>query len=245
MKISGFVKLILIASAILAILFPALAALNFEPRLWPDIKVSSIEQNAQVETPSISPSIGYDSQPITSMRHEKLSAKYNRLDEMSVMDDGPTTAYNSFWDTSLVKLDSYGRLTIDDIDGLLGADYNLRASNMDVLTRGLLSNGISYILVANPKNMPVKVLVNPQVNNWNMQYVQVKYGNILVAKLGNQMRITVPASQSGMIIINTPPRKRYSFTAGPKPAYSFRAGPKPPYSFRAGPKPPYSFRIGY
>lgn len=250
MKISEFVKLIIIASAILAIIFPAFAALNFEPRLWSETKVSSIEQKAQVETTSITPSIGYpsigyDSQPTTSGRNEKSSAGYNRLDEISVMDDGPSNSYNSFWDTSSVKLDSYGRLTTDDIDGLLGADYNLRASNTDVLTRGLLSNGVSYILVANPKNMPVKVLVNPQISNWNMQYVQVKYGNILVAKLGNQMRITVPASQSALIIINTPPRKRYSFTAGPKPAYSFRAGPKPPYSFRAGPKPPYSFRIGY
>jgi hypothetical protein len=204
---------------------------------------------------STAQSTGYNSPPTTPMMNEHTSTKYNHISETSTKDEGPSALYNIPWDSSGVKLDGYGHLTTDDIKGLMGADYDLHASNMDVLTRGMLYGGDSYIIVANPKNVPIKVIVNPQISNWNMQYVQIKYGNLLVAKLGNQMRITVPGSQSGLIIINTPPRKRYSFTASPKPSYSFsagpkpsnsfRAGPKPPYSFRAGPKPPYSFRIGY
>ena len=245
MGISEFTKLIVVASAILALFFPAIASLNFEPGLWPEAKEPSMEQSAQIETTSMGPSLGYDSQPTTPMMNSKPSTKYNHISKTSTTDEGPLTSYSIPWDSSAVKLDGYGRLTTDDIKGLMGADYDLQASNMDVLTRGMLYGGDSYIIVANPKNIPIRVIVNPQISNWNMQYVQVKYGNLLVSKLGNQMRITVPGSQSGLIIINTPPRKRYSFTAGPKPPYSFRAGPKPPYSFRAGPKPPYSFRIGY
>jgi hypothetical protein len=245
MEISEFVKLVLVVSAILALFFPALASLNFEPGLWPEAKDPSTEQSAQIETTSMVPSLGYNYQPTTSMMNEKPSTKYNHISKTSTTDVGASTSYSIPWQSYAVKLDGYGRLIADDIVGLMGADYDLQASNIDVLTRGMLYGGDSYIIVANPKNMPIRVVVNPQISNWNMQYVQVKYGNLLVSKLGNQMRITVPASQSGLIIINTPPRRRYSFTAGPKPPYSFRAGPKPPYSFRAGPKPPYSFRIGY
>lgn len=153
----------------------------------------------------------------------------------------PPAEYSSFWDTSAVKIDGDDRLTIDGIEG---TDYDLLASNTDVLTRGLLYNGASYILVANPSDTPGTVLVYPWSGSWNIQNLQVKYGSLMVSKAGNRLQIIAPAHQSGLIIIPQQ-QKRYSFTVGPKPAYSVHAGQKPAYSFKAGPKPPYSFRIGY
>ena len=145
------------------------------------------------------------------------------------------------WMPSPIKIDAFGRLTID---GLFGDDFDLQPSSRDVLTRGLIYNGIVYILVANPCKTPKDVTVLPQLNNWYIQNVQVKYGTLMVSKDGSRLHIMVPGCQSALVII-TPQKKRYSFTAGPKPSYSFSAGPKPRYSFQAGPKPPYSFRIGY
>ena len=145
------------------------------------------------------------------------------------------------WMPSPIKIDAFGRLTID---GLFGNDFDLQPSSRDVLTRGLIYNGIVYILVANPCKTPKDVTVQPQLNNWYIQNVQVKYGTLMVSKVGSCLHITVPGCQFALVII-TPQKKRYSFTAGPKPSYSFSAGPKPRYSFQAGPKPPYSFRIGY
>lgn len=157
----------------------------------------------------------------------------------------PTTSsggrYSSLWEASPIKVDGYGQLTVD---GLTGEDYDLQPSDMDVLTRGLLYNGIAYILVANPYDLPKEVYVNPQINNWYIQNVQVKYGTLVVSKFGSRLHITVPGRKSALIIIPQQ-KKRYSFTAGLKPPYSFSAGPKPHYSFQAGPKRPYSFRIGY
>lgn len=192
---------------------------------------------------------------------EKSSAGYNYHVETFASEEKPSTVYNcpgercsSLWKTSIIRVDDYGQLTVD---GLSGVDYDLQSSNMDVLTRGLFYNGIAYILVANPDDMPKEVIVNPQISNWYIQNVQVRYGTLMVSKLGNQLHITVPGCQSALICI-TPQKKRYSFEAGPKPAYSssagpkpayssssFRAGPKPNYSFQAGPRPRYSFRIGY
>lgn len=163
----------------------------------------------------------------------------------------PPADYSSFWATSAVKLDSKGYLTME---GIQGADYYLYPSNTNVLTRGLYYNGVSYILIANPNGVPNTVVVNPQMGYWDMQNVQIMYGQPTLTKSTNLLQITAPAYQSAVIIIK-PQKKRYSFTAGPKPAYSFRAGTKPaysstggvrqPYSFNAGPKQPYSFRIGY
>jgi hypothetical protein len=194
----------------------------------------------------------------TLASEEKTSTGYNYPEETLARVEIPLTKYNyqeerypSLWETSIVKVDAYGQLTID---GLSGVDYDIQSSNSDVLTRGLLYNGIAYILVANPYNTPKKVIVSPQKSNWYIQNVQVKYGTLMLSKVGNLLHITVPGYQSALIII-APQKKRYSFTAGPKPAYSssagpksaysFSAGPKPAYSFRAGPKPSYSFRIGY
>jgi hypothetical protein len=214
------------------------------------------------------PSTEYNYHVETLTREEKPSTEYNYPGETLASEEIPSKGYNypeeryrSLWETSIVKVDAYGQLTVD---GLSGVDYDLQSSNSDVLTRGLFYNGIAYILVANPNNMPKKVIVNPQKSNWYIQNVQVKYGTLMVSKVGNLLQITVPGCQSALIII-TPQKKRYSFTsgpkpaysssagpkpayssgAGPKPAYSFCAGPKPAYSFRAGPKPSYSFRIGY
>jgi hypothetical protein len=214
------------------------------------------------------PSTEYNYHVETLTREEKPSTEYNYPGETLASDEIPSKGYNypeeryrSLWETSIVKVDAYGQLTVD---GLSGVDYDLQSSNSDVLTRGLFYNGIAYILVANPNNMPKKVIVNPQKSNWYIQNVQVKYGTLMVSKVGNLLQITVPGCQSALIII-TPQKKRYSFTSGPKPAYSssagpkpayssgagpkptysFCAGPKPAYSFRAGPKPSYSFRIGY
>ncbi len=163
----------------------------------------------------------------------------------------PPADYSTFWATSAVKLDSKGYLTMN---GVQGADYYLYPSNTNVLTRGLYYNGVSYILIANPNGVPNTVVVNPQMGYWDMQNVQIMYGQSTLTKSSNLLQITAPAYQSAVIIIK-PQKKRYSFTAGPKPAYSFRAGTKPaysstgglrqPYSFNAGPKQPYSFRIGY
>ncbi len=181
--------------------------------------------------------------------------------------------YDSFWKTSMVKMDGNGRLTYQ---GIQGTEFNLQPSNANMLTRGLLYNDASYILVANPNGLQNTVIVNPQLGNWNMQSVQVMYGNLMAAQIQNLLQITAPAYQSGVIMIRPmiqPPqqkcvsqpcaqpkgiqvqKKRYSFSVGPKPAYSFRAGPKQPYSstggrkqpysFCAGPKQPYSFRVGY
>ncbi|MDM7912320.1 MAG: hypothetical protein QUS09_04410 [Methanotrichaceae archaeon] len=176
------------------------------------------------------------------------------------------TEYSTFWDKSAIKLDSSGHLTYI---GLQGTEYNLEPSNANVLTRGLLYNGASYILVANPSSASNTVIVNPKISNWDMPNVQVMYGNLMAAKIENLLQITAPAYQSGLIIIQptvqptvqpiTHPqsvqKKRYSFTIGPKPPSSFKSGlrpgysstggVKPPYSFNAGPKQPYSFRIGY
>jgi len=168
---------------------------------------------------------------------------------------------STFWDASAVKLDSSGQLTLE---GLIGTDYYLQPSNMDVLTRGLFFDGILYILVANPSSLQRTVTVNPQLGEWNMQDLESLYGELSASKAENLLQISVPAYQSGLIIIQ-PPRKRYSFSVGPKPGYSFvaggrpgyssstaqrpgysvNAGPRPGYSFCAGPKPAYSFRIGY
>ena len=201
---------------------------------------------------------GYTYPMETLIGEEKTSTRYDYPAETLAREVVPSTKYNyqeeryrTLWETSIVKVDAYGQLTID---GLSGVDYDIQSSNSDVLTRGLLYNGIAYILVANPYDMPKKVIVNPQKSNWYIQNVQVKYGTLTLSKVGNLLYITVPGSQSALIII-APQKKRYSFTTGPKPAYSssagpksaysFRAGPKPPYSFCAGPKPSYSFRIGY
>ena len=201
---------------------------------------------------------GYDYLGETSTGEEKTSTRYNYPAETLAREVVPSTKYNyqeeryrTLWKTSVVKVDAYGHLTID---GLSGVDYDIQSSNNDVLTRGLLYDGIAYILVANPYDMPKKVIVNPQKSNWYIQNVQVKYGTLMLSKVGNLLHITVPGCQSALIII-APQKKRYSFTTGPKPAYSsiagpksaysFRAGPKPAYSFCAGPKPSYSFRIGY
>jgi len=152
----------------------------------------------------------------------------------------PQSNYNSFLEASMVKLDSNGQLTVD---GIQGTDYNLYPSNTNILTRGLLYNGISYILVANPNSASDTVTVDPGINNWNMQSAIVKYGNLMIAKANNLLQITIPAHQSGLIVVQ-PQKKRYSFSVGPKPAYSFSAGQKPAYSFSAGPKPAYSFKAG-
>ena len=149
-------------------------------------------------------------------------------------------------------MDSTGKLYLV---GLQGRDYDLQPSSANVLTRGLIDNGMAYILVANPYGMPNTVIVNPQMASWRMQNAEVRYGELTLAQAANNMlQITVPSYQSGLIIIQ-PQKKRYSFTVGPKPTTSFKAGPrtgysstggvKPAYSFNAGPKPPYSFRIGY
>lgn len=153
----------------------------------------------------------------------------------------PSAKHGSFWDKSAVKMDGDGQLTVD---GLEGTDYDLLASNTDVLTRGLISNGDSYIIVANPSGKPCTVTVYPWQGSWSIQNLQVKYGSLMVSKAGNRLQITAPAYQSGLIIIEQQ-KKRYSFSVGPKPAYSVHAGPKPAYSFKAAPKQPYSFRIGY
>jgi len=204
-------------------------------------------------------STGYNN-PREILAYEEIpSNEYNYHVETLASEEKTSTGYNypeeerycSLWETSIVKVDVNGRLTVD---GLSGVDYDLQSSNSDVLTRGLFYNGIAYILVANPYKMPKKVIVNPQQSNWYIQNVQVKYGTLMVSKVANLLHITVPGCQSALIII-TPQRKRYSFTtgtkptysfsSGPKPTYSFSAGPKPDYSFQAGPKPSYSFRIGY
>ncbi len=175
---------------------------------------------------------------------------------------GPSADYNSFWEKSVIKVDSSGRLICK---GLQGKEYNLLSSNANIMTRGLIDDGVSYILVANPNSASNTVLVNPQISDWNMPNVQVMYGNLMTAKIENLLQITAPAYQSGLIIIHPTvkqkaspqcvQKKRYSFSVGPKPPSSFRAGSKPaysatggvkqPYSFCAGPKQPYSFRIGY
>ncbi len=150
------------------------------------------------------------------------------------------TEYSSFLEESMVRQDSNGRLTSD---GIQGTDFDLQSSNENILTRGLLYGGTSYILVANPNSASYTVTVNPGLSIWNVQCAQVQYGNLMIAKANNLLQITVPAHQSGLIIIQ-PQRKRYSFSIGPKPAYSISVGPKPAYSFSAGPKPAYSFRAG-
>lgn len=136
----------------------------------------------------------------------------------------------SFLETSMVKMDSDGRLTFN---GILGTDYDLEPSNTNIITRGISYDSISYILVANPNSASGTVTVYPGTSNWNMQSAQVKYGNLMIAKAKNLLQITVPAHTSGLIIV-APQKKRYSFSVGPKPAYSFSVGEKPSYSFRAG-----------
>jgi plastocyanin len=172
---------------------------------------------------------------------ENQQASYQHMQQIELTKEAYSPEYSSFWETSAVKKDSNGRLTLDGIEGI---DYDLQASSSNVLTRGLLYNGVSYILIANPGDASYTITVNPQVGSWNMQSLQVKYGNLMAAKAGNLLQITVPAFQSGLIILQ-PQKQRYSISVGPKPAYSFHAGPKPAYSFHAGPKLPYSFRIGY
>lgn len=140
------------------------------------------------------------------------------------------------------------------LEGVQGTDYDLQPSNANVLTRGIFYNGVSYVLVANPYGTPNTIVVNPQMASWRMPNTEVMYGELTLAQADNLLQITVPAYQSGLIIIQ-PQKKRYSFSVGPKPPSSFKAGSKQvysssggvrqPYSFNAGPKPPYSFRIGY
>lgn len=163
----------------------------------------------------------------------------------------PSPEYSTFWETSAVKMNGSGRLVLD---GIQGTDYDLQPSNANVLTRGMLYNGVAYILVANPYGMPATTAVNPQMANWGLQNTEVMYGELTLAQADNMLQIAVPAYQSGLIIIQ-PQKKRYSFTVGPKPQSSFKAGSKEVYgtsgtarqrySFSAGPKPAYSFRIGY
>lgn len=174
-----------------------------------------------------------------------------------------TKDYDSFWKTSAVKMDDKGHLTYQ---GLQGKEYDLQPSSTNVMTRGVFYNDISYILVANPSGTQNTVLVNPQMGNWNMQNVQVLYGNLMAAQIKNLLQITAPAYQSGVIIIQPMQqqvvqpcgtqqcgaqpkgvqvqKKRYSFSVGPKPAYSFRAGTKPAYSATGGRKQPYSICAG-
>ena len=105
-------------------------------------------------------------------------------------------------ETSNVKImDNSGPLTTDRVEALEGIEYNLQASSTDVQTRGLFHNGISYILVSNPNDVPKMVVVNPQISDWSMQSVQVKYGNLEVKKIWNLLQISVPAFQSGLIIV--------------------------------------------
>jgi hypothetical protein len=198
------------------------------------IKVPAFQSGLIIVRPS-----GLQDEPSTEYNYPVKTLAVAREEVQSTI--SPGERHRSLWETSPIKVDGYGQLTVD---GLTGADYDLQPSDMDVLTRGLLYNGIAYILVANPYDIPKEVYVNPQINNWYIQNVQVKYGTLVVSKFGNQLHITVPGRKSALIIIPQQ-KKRYSFTAGLKPAYSFSAGPKPHYSFQAGPKRPYSFRIGY
>jgi plastocyanin len=166
----------------------------------------------------------------------------------------------SFWQNSAVKLDSNGLLTLE---GLTGTEYYLQPSNTNVMTRGQFFDGVLYILVANPNGVTNTVIVDPQLGDWNMQDIEILYGDLTAAKIESLMQIDVPAFGSGLIIVQ-PPRKRYSFSVGPKPQSSFVAGGRTGYStssaqrpgysvstgrrqssFSAGPKPAYSFRIGY
>gem|GEM_PF-1514231 len=222
----------------------------------PSHKESSYKQQGYVET-------GYKQQSYQEPSYRKQGYQEPGYQKQLVSSEkGPSADYDSFWEKSVVKMDSSGRLTCK---GLQGKEYNLQPSSANLLTRGLFDNGVSYILVANPSSISNTVLVNPQISNWDMPNVQVMYGNLMTAKMENLLQITAPAYQSGMIIIQPtvqqkiqPQRiqkKRYSFSIGPKPPSSFKVGPKPaysstggvkqPYSFCAGPKQPYSFRIGY
>lgn len=203
-----------------------------------------VEASAREELPST----GYNYPVEASAPEELPSTGYNYPVETMAREERSSTGYNCqgegcsyLWQTSMIRINNYGQLTVD---GLSGPDFDLQSSNMDVLSRGLFYNGIIYILVANPCDMPKDIIVNPQISNWNIQNVHVKYGTLMISKFGNLLHITVPGCQSALISI-TPQKKRYSFETGPKPVYSFQSGPKPAYSFQSGPKPAYSFRIGY
>ncbi|MDM7940517.1 MAG: hypothetical protein QUS07_09275 [Methanothrix sp.] len=198
------------------------------------IKVPAFQSGLIIVRPS-----GLQDAPSTEYNHQAKTLAVAREEVRPTTSRGEL--YSSSWESSPIKVDGYGQLIVD---GLTGADYDLQPSDMDVLTRGLLYNGVAYILVANPYDMPKEVYVNPRIDNWYIQNVHVEYGTLVVSKFGNQLHITVPGRKSALIIIPQQ-KRRYSFTAGLKPAYSFSAGPKPHYSFQAGPKRPYSFRIGY
>lgn len=108
---------------------------------------------------------------------------------------------SSFWKASAVRWDADGRLTADIIESLAGTDYDLQASNTDVLVRGFLCDGVSYILVANPYDAHKMVVVKPRSRNWDMQNVQVEYGSLILEKVWNLLQIKVPPRQTGLILI--------------------------------------------
>jgi len=124
------------------------------------------------------------------------------LAEASLMDE------DALRETSIIKvMDSEG----DFLEALEGVKFDLQASNADVQTRGLFHDGISYILVSNPNDVPKTVIVNPQITDWNMQTIQVKYCSLEIGKIWDRLQITVPASRSGLIIVHPSGLEEESF----------------------------------
>ena len=74
-------------------------------------------------------------------------------------------------------------------------------------------------------NIPISTMISKRkrVLISAMKNASAYEGALMVLKVGNLLHITEPGCQSALIII-TPQKKRYSFTAGPKPSYSFRIG---------------------